>query len=264
MSYWKLATGDWKLNATAGLLTLALLMTIAVTAWAQPPRRKVLAFFTTGGETDHYLFAQDAMRRLGTNAATRGYSFAATSDWDALSDAGLKDVGLVIWLNDQPHTAAQRDAFRRYMDGGGAWLGFHISGFSSNAWPWYRNDFLGGGGFVASNWPSLPGRVNVDDPGHPAVKNMPATFVAPINEWYSWNPSPRLNPDIKVLLTLDKSNFPMGVKNMLNGGDIPVAWTNTKYRMVYLNYGHGDRIYTSPILTTMIDNSLAWLLGAKE
>ena len=161
------------------LVTLALLLMMAVTTWAQPPRGKVLAFFTTGGETDHYLFAQDAMRRLGTNAATRGYSFAATSDWDALSDAGLKDVGLVIWLNDQPHTAAQRDAFRRYMDGGGAWLGFHISGFSSNAWPWYRNDFLGGGGFVASNWPSLPGRVNVDDPGHPTVKNMPASFVAP-------------------------------------------------------------------------------------
>jgi uncharacterized protein len=60
-----------------------------------------------------------------------------------------------------------------------------------------------------------------------------------------------------VLLTLDKSNFPMGVKNMLNGGDIPVAWTNTRYRMLYLNYGHGD-----PILTTMIDNSLAWLLGS--
>ena len=32
---------------------LALLMTMAVTAWAQPPRGKVLAFFTTGGETDH-------------------------------------------------------------------------------------------------------------------------------------------------------------------------------------------------------------------
>jgi uncharacterized protein len=51
---------------------------------------------------------------------------------------------------------------------------------------------------------------------------------------------------------------------MLIGGDIPVAWTNTKYRMLYLNYGHGDRIYTSPILTTMIDNSLGWLLGATQ
>jgi uncharacterized protein len=244
-------------------VALALSMAIATFAWAQPPRPKVLAFFTTGGETDHYLFAQDAMRRLGAYAAAQGYSFAATSDWDVLSDAGLKDVRLVIWLNDQPHTATQRDAFRRYMEGGGAWLGFHVSGFSSDAWPWYRNDFLGGGGFIASNWPSLPGRVNVDDPGHPTVKNVPASFVAPISEWYSWAPSPRMNPDIKVLLTLDKSNFPMGVKNVLIGGDVPVAWTNTRYRMLYLNYGHGDRIYTSPILTTMIDNSLDWLLGVK-
>jgi len=162
--------------------TLALSMTIATFAWAQPRPPKVLAFFTTGGEIDHYLFARDAMRQLGANAAAQGYRFAATSDWDVLSDAGLTDVRLVIWLNDQPHTAAQRDAFRRYMEGGGAWLGFHVSGFSSDAWPWYRNDFLGGGGFVASNWPSLPGRVNVDDPGHPTVKNLPTSFVAPINE----------------------------------------------------------------------------------
>src|SRR5438093_5986270 len=91
--------------AQGWLVTVALLMTMAVTAGAQPPRAKVLAFFTSGGETDHYLFAQDTMRRLGANAATQGYSFAATSDWDALSDGGLKDVRLVIWLNDQPHTA---------------------------------------------------------------------------------------------------------------------------------------------------------------
>ena len=91
------------------------------------------------------------------------------------------------------------------------------------------------------------------------MKDVPPTFVAPINEWYAWNPSPRTNPNVKVLLTLDQSNFPLGVKNMLNGGDVPVAWTNTHYRMLYLNYGHGDRNFTSPELATMIDNSLRWL-----
>ena len=53
------------------------------------------------------------------------------------------------------------------------------------------------------------------------------------------------------------------MKNTLNGGDIPVAWINTKYRMVYLNYGHGDRIYSTPILPTMIDNSLRVLLTSS-
>ena len=227
------------------------------------PRPKVLAFFTAGGELDHYLFAQQAMRAFGASAGAGNYAFAATSDWDAMSDATLRDVRVVIWLNDMPHTPAQRQAFERYMAGGGAWLGFHISGFGSNAWPWFT-EFLGGARFTASNWPSLPARVNVDDAAHPTVDGVPPTFVAPINEWYSWTPSPRANPDVKVLLTLDASNFPLGVKNTLNGGDIPVAWINTKYRMVYLNYGHGDRIYSTPVLPKMIDNSLRWLLAAAK
>jgi uncharacterized protein len=227
---------------------------------ARPP--KVLAFYTAGGELDHVLFAQQAIRALTANADGHGYRFSATTDWDALSDATLADVAIVVWLNDQPHTAAQRAAFERYMNGGGAWLGFHVAGFAGDAWPWYR-EFLGGSRFAASNWPSLPARVNVDDPSHPIVKDVPSTFIAPINEWYAWNPSPRTNPTVKVLLTLDPSNFPLGVKNMINGGDVPVAWTNTKYKMVYLNYGHGDRIFTSPILATMIDNSLTWLRGQR-
>ena len=57
---------------------------------------------------------------------------------------------------------------------------------------------------------------------------------------------------------------PLGVKNTLNGGDIPVAWINSKYRMVYLNYGHGDRIYSTPILPAMIDNSLRFLLDSPR
>ena len=227
----------------------------------QPARPKVLAFFTPGGEIDHVLFAQQAMRAFGAGAGAGGYVFAATSDWDALSETTLRDVRVVIWLNDMPHTPAQRAAFEQYMQHGGRWLGFHVSGFGSTAWPWFT-DFMGGGRFSASNWPSLPARVNADDPAHPILKGVPATFVAPINEWYAWTPSPRANPDVKVLLTLDASNFPLGVKNTLNGGDIPVAWIHARYRMVYLNFGHGDRIYSAPALPTMIDNALRWLLAS--
>jgi uncharacterized protein len=224
---------------------------------------KVLAFYTAAGELDHVLFAQQAIRALTASGAAHGYRFAATTDWDTLTDDTLKDVTVVIWLNAQARTAAQRAAFERYMNGGGAWLGFHVAGFADAEWTWYR-EFLGGSRFAASNWPSLPARLNVDDPAHPVMKDVPPTFVAPINEWYAWNPSPRTNPNVKVLATLDRSNFPLGVKNMLNGGDIPVAWTNTRYRMLYLNYGHGDRNFTSPELATIIDNGLRWLHDPRE
>jgi type 1 glutamine amidotransferase len=257
-------TGMKKLLFSIGFLAVWLLGSPCVLAQQPaPPRPKVLAFFTVGGELDHWLFAQQAMRAFGGRAGEGGYVFAATSDWDALNDANLQDVRVVIWLNDMPHTPAQRQAFERYMAGGGAWLGFHVSGFGTNAWPWFT-EFLGGSRFSASNWPSLPARVNVDDVKHPIVESVPQTFVAPTNEWYAWTPSPRTNPDVKVLLTLDASNFPLGVKNTLNGGDIPVAWINTKYRMLYLNYGHGDKIYSTPILPTMIDNGLRWLLTSPK
>jgi hypothetical protein len=34
--------------------------------------------------------------------------------------------------------------------------------------------------------------------------------------------------------------------------------------MAYLNYGHGDRIYSTPILPTMIDNSVRFLLSSQK
>ena len=34
--------------------------------------------------------------------------------------------------------------------------------------------------------------------------------------------------------------------------------------MVYLNYGHGNRIDFMPILPTMIDNSVRFLLASPE
>jgi uncharacterized protein len=251
-----------RISRSIGCLIAWLLVSPGAVAQHPPAQRpRVLAFFTVSGELDHVLFAQQAMRAFA--AVDGGYAFTATTDWDHLNDANLRDVRVVIWLNDMPHTPAQRQAFERYMIGGGAWLGFHVAGFGNNAWPWFT-EFMGGSRFTASNWPSLPARVNVDDGAHAIVKGVPPTFVAPINEWYSWTPSPRANPDVKVLLTLDDSNFPLGVKNTLNGGDIPVAWINSNYRMVYLNYGHGDRIYSTPILPTMIDNSMRFLLAPPK
>jgi type 1 glutamine amidotransferase len=240
-------------------LALFFLLAFAAPVFAQPAP-KVLAFYTLGGEIDHLMYAQEAAKVFAANAAKGGYSFAATTDWSAMNDTNLKDVKVVVFLNDQPHTPEARAAFQRYMEHGGGWMGFHISGFPSSSWQWY-SDFLGVKQFGASNWPSLPARVNIDDGASPITRGLPQSFVSPINEWYSWSPSPRTNPDVHVLMTLDRSNFPLGIKNMLLAQDIPVAWTNTKYRMVYFNYGHGDQIYTKPELPRMTENGLNWLLG---
>jgi type 1 glutamine amidotransferase len=182
-----------------------------------------------------------------------------------MNAAFLKDVKVMIWLNDEVHTQPQREAFEQYMENGGAWLGFHVSAYNdrSSKWTWFRS-FLGGGAFGMNNWPPLPATLVVDDPDSPVTRRVPHTFEAPANEWYSWTPSPRLNPDVKVLVSLDKSNFPIGLKDVIPPTDVPVVWTNTKYKMLYMNMGHGDKIFTSDIQQNMFEDGLLWLLQKQS
>lgn len=233
----------------------------ATMAFSQSQPFHVLAFYSTNVEQDHVDFALQAIPFFKAMAKREHFDFDATSNWDDMNPTVLKRYQVILWLDDEPSKSAQRMAFQKYMEHGGGWLGFHIAGFidSRKTWPWFA-DFLGTL-FYGNSWPPLPATLDIDDSAHPAVKGLPATYVSPANEWYSWNPDPRSNPDIKVLMTLDPSNFPLGFKDTLGSGDIPVTWTNTKYRMIYTNMGHGDKIFTNPQQNLFFENALLWLGG---
>jgi type 1 glutamine amidotransferase len=150
------------------------------------------------------------------------------------------------------------------MENGGAWLGFHVAGYNDQYthWPWFVR-FMGGAVFNRNNWPPMPARLTVDTHDHPVTRRLPDSFLAPTNEWYQWDPSPRLSKDVKVLVTLDPSNYPLGKKDLLTGGDTPVVWTNTKYRMVYMNQGHIYHVFENPVQNQMYDDAMMWLGTGK-
>jgi uncharacterized protein len=233
---------------------------ISTAGYGQQARLHVLAFYSINVERDHVDFAEQALTFYSGVAKKDNFDFESTTRWDDLNPDRLKQVGIVIWLNDSPHTPKQRLAFEQYMLHGGGWLGFHVAAYNDTDthWPWFV-DFLGGGVFYGNNWPPLPAVLDVDDTSSPVTKHLPAQFTSPANEWYIWQPSPRANKDIKVLLTLDKSNYPLGFKDTLTGGDLPVVWTNTKYRMIYMNMGHGDKIFTDDRQNRMFEDAVLWL-----
>jgi type 1 glutamine amidotransferase len=241
-------------------LLLILLVLSAASLQAQKPRPlRVLAFYSETVEHDHVDFAHDAIP-FYTDAGKRDhYEFTATKNWNDCNPETLATYQVVIWLNDFPHTPAQRTAFEQYMEHGGGWLGFHIAAYNDKDthWPWFVS-FLGGGVFYGNNWPPLPATLLIDDPTHPVTQSLSKTLTSPANEWYIWKPSPRLNPDIKVLMSLAPSNYPIGFKDVITGGDLPVVWTNTRYRMLYLNMGHGDQIFTSPTQNKLFEDALLW------
>lgn len=235
----------------------------AVSAAAQAvskPSFRVLAFYSETVEHDHVDFAHQAIGFYSKAAQHDHFEFATTTNWDDMNAAKLANYQLVMWLDDFPHTAQQRSAFEQYMEHGGGWLGFHIAAYNdrTTGWPWFVR-FLGGGVFYGNNWPPLPATLKVDDPDHALTRRLPRSFLSPANEWYIWRPSPRENKDVKVLVTLDPSNYPIGMKDVLRGGDVPVVWTNTRYRMLYLNMGHGNRIFTSDIQNRLMEDAILWV-----
>ena len=95
------------------------------------------------------------------------------------------------------------------------------------------------------------------------MKDLPTTFKSSPNEWYRWEKDIRNNPDIKILLSIDSTSFPLGTGpkqyEIWHSGYYPVAWTNKKYRMIYTNMGHNDIDYenkTNKELSFQFDNEV--------
>jgi uncharacterized protein len=225
----------------------------------------VLAVYSEHTEPDHVEFGKEAVRFLSRLAKKDRFALQTATSFEGMKLATLKQYQLVIWLNDQPSGSQEREAFAEYMDSDGAWLGFHVAGYndSSTNWPWFVS-FLGGAVFESNSWPPLPATLRVEDRTSPVTRGLPTSFVSPANEWYIWSPDPRLNKDVRVLLSLDASNYPLGWKDTLVSGDLPVVWTNTHYRMLYINMGHGDRIFSSPIQNRLFENAILWLCAQKK
>lgn len=229
------------------------------------PRFRVLVHYNDRVEEAHRQFAHDGVKFFRDMTIGDGMVVDVTDDIGDFNDEKLRSYHLVISLNDNPgHSPEQREAFRRYMESGGAWLGFHAAAYNdgSTKWPWFV-DFLGGAVFHRNNWPPQSAKLLVDDASHPVTKAMPASYISPQNEWYQWKPSPRERDNVKVLVTLAPENYPLGFKDTVTDGDFPVVWSNTDYNMVYMNMGHGTRIFVNPTQNYLIYNTVRWLMRER-
>jgi hypothetical protein len=210
---------------------------------------KVLAFYDTdSGDPAHNDFVKEALTWSPATGARNGFTWEGTTDWGRLS-TDLSQYKVVMFLDDAPHEAADRAGFQRYMSNGGAWIGFHVSGFTTNAndWPWYYSTFLASGNFATNTWGPTAETLKVEDRNHPTMAGLPATIQSSVSEWYSWSKDLRQNPDIDILTSIDASSFPVGTdpNQQWRSGFYPIMWTNKKYRMLYANFGHNDMDYST-------------------
>lgn len=233
---------------------LTLLTAAAVGIAAQPAHAaatpfKVLALYDTdSGDAAHNDYVKEALPWFTQTGAQNGFTFESTTDWGRLS-GDLSAYKVVMFLDDAPYSPSDRAGFQHYMDNGGAWIGFHVSAFTTNAseWSWYYNTFLGSGNFVTNTWGPTAETLKVEDRDHPSMAGLPATIQSSVSEWYSWSNDLRQNPSIDILASMDQSTFPVGTdpNQQWRSGYYPVLWTNKNYKMLYANFGHNDMNYTT-------------------
>lgn len=249
---------------------------------AQPKARfNVIAFFTAQNDQAHVSFVHEANRWFPTIAKQYHFSYDTTSNWNNLNTEYLSHYQIVLFLDTRPETPTQREAFQRYMDNGGAWIGFHFAAFAltpskyNQDWDWYHNQFIGAGQYKSNTWRPTSAILRVENPRHPVTRKLPTTFKTTPNEWYRWEKDLRTNPNIRILASIDSTSFPLGTgpkpHEIWHNGYYPVVWTNKNYRMLYVNMGHNDIDYEgktnrelsftfeSKSQNQLIINALLWL-----
>jgi hypothetical protein len=224
-------------------------------AYGAAPDFRVIAFYTAKREPPHISFVKEANRWFPKMAAQHKFSYESTDDWSKLNLDFLARYQVVLFLDTRPEAPAERAAFRKYMEKGGGWMGFHFAGFALTPsevpqnWDWYHKEFLGAGSYASNTWKPTSAILKVEDKSHPIAKGLPETFKSAPNEWYRWTADLRKNGDIKILLSIDPASFPLGTgpkpHEIWHSGYYPVVWTNVKYRMVYFNMGHNDMDFDS-------------------
>jgi uncharacterized protein len=230
---------------------------------------RVIAFYTAKNDQAHISFVHEANRWFPRMGARYHFSYDSTNDWNNMNAEFLSHYQVVIFLDTRPDSPAHRKAFQQYMEGGGSWMGFHFSAFALTPsdfpqnWDWYHEVFLGSGSYVSNTWRPVPAVLRVENRDHPATRGLPSSFKSSASEWYRWSNDLKANPDIRVLLSIDSSSFPLGTgpkpSEIWHSGYYPVVWTNTKYKMIYLNMGHNDIDYehkTNQELSSTLDNQI--------
>src|SRR5687768_11336674 len=85
----------------------------------------VIGFYTAKNDQAHISFVQEANKWFHKMGQEHQFIYDSTSNWNNLNASFLKPYQVVLFLDTRPENAAHREAFKTYIENGGAWMGFH-------------------------------------------------------------------------------------------------------------------------------------------
>ncbi|MCL5098596.1 MAG: ThuA domain-containing protein [Candidatus Omnitrophica bacterium] len=209
-------------------LTLALLSSLAVCAWAQTPKRLLVVSVTKGFRHDVIPSADQMLADLAQMCGKFTVDYVRTDDdmSKKMTTEALKDYDGVVFNNttgDLP--IPDPDAFLEWIKSGKAFIGLHAAADTLPNFPAYTE-------MLGAHFKTHEAQVEVEalnqDPYHPATRNW-GPCIRVFDEIYQFKDFHR--DQVHGLLTMDKH------PNSKIPGDYPISWCKA--------YGQGRVFYTS-------------------
>lgn len=200
---------------------------------------------TTGFRHESIPAGVAALAELGRRS---GFEVVATEDPGVFGAGELAAFDVVAFLSTSGTVLDDdgRVAFEDFVRNGKGFVGIHGASTTEYEWPFFGD--LVGARF--DRHPAVqPGRIVVEDGGHPACAHLPSVWER-VDEWYDFHTNPRAG--VRVLLSADETSYEDGRM----GADHPLAWCheNCGGRSFYTALGHTEESYREPAM-------LAHLLG---
>lgn len=239
------------------LLTILALLFFSASPALAKPKPRVLVFSKTAGY-HHESIANGiaAIQKLGLE---NNFDVDTTIDATKFNDENLKQYKAIIFLSTTGDVLndEQQEAFKKYIEAGGGYMGIHAATDCEYNWQWYGN--LSGayfGGHPAQQVATL----NIVDRKNISTKHLPNPWIRK-DEWYSFK---WMAKDLHVLITIDEKSYDLGkIKPM---GYHPMAWYH-EYdggRAFYTELGHVEESYTDPLYLWHILGGIEYAMGTKN
>lgn len=209
---------------------------VALLAFAPAADARVLVFTKTTG------YRHDSIAAGVTALSRMGFAVDATDRWPGRLSRYEAVVFLSTTGNPLPR-ASQRRSLRRYMAGGGGFLGVHAAADAGYSWPWYRG--LVGATFKRHARGTPSAVVDVVDRRSAATRGLPAAWTR-VDEWYEF----RDDPSSRVHVLARVHGHPIAWCRRYGGG-----------RSVYTGMGHTSASFSEPRFLVHLRGALRMAAG---
>jgi cytochrome c len=233
---------------------IPLLALLSILYSCAPEKPHVLVFSNTKGYRHASIKAgKAALQKLGQE---KGFDVDTTEVSSDFNEENLKKYNAVVFLSTTGDVLdqMQQNSFKRFIQGGGGYVGIHAAADTEYDWWWY-------GKLVGAYFKSHPATqeakfIKVKAFGNGV--NLPDEWIR-TDELYNYK---KIAEDINVLYKLDETSYQGGE----NGDNHPIAWYHDfdGGRSFYTGMGHTDESFADPLYLDHVYQGILYAVGESK